>query len=287
MNKAISPASFQQIRDYVYQVAGIVIGAEKTAMVTSRLWRRLEATGCADYEAYLAFLRTSAGERERSLMLDLLTTNETYFFREQAHFKHLAEQILPAIHHRPVRIWCAAASTGEEAYSLAMVLAEQRGWDGWDLLATDISSKALTQAEHGLYRMERLENMSPHYLKTYCLRGVNEFNGQMAINAKLRARVRFARHNLLQPLIGHNLFDVIFLRNVLIYFDQPTKARVINHALARLRPGGWLILGHCESLMGMQMSLVQEAPSIYRKQPHSGDSAAVINTRRLPACESA
>jgi chemotaxis protein methyltransferase CheR len=269
MNMHISQASFNQIRDYVYRTAGITIGPEKSAMVTSRLWRRLELTGCASYEQYLAFVSSQTGCEERCLMLDLLTTNETYFFREPAHFKRLAQQILPQVKPRPVRVWCAAASTGEEPYSLAMVLADHLGMTGWDLLATDLSRKVLLQAERGLYRMERLEQMPREYLKQYCLRGVDEYQGQLAIHPALRSRVTFAQHNLLHPLVGHEKFDVIFLRNVLIYFDQPTKQLVLDRVMQNLRPDGWLILGHCESLMGLHLPLSQEVPSVYRKKVES------------------
>jgi chemotaxis protein methyltransferase CheR len=266
MNMQISQSSFNQIREYVHRTAGITIGPEKSAMVTSRLWRRLEMTACKSYEAYLAFVASNDGFEERCVMLDLLTTNETYFFREPAHFKRLAQQILPQVRPRPVRVWCAAASTGEEPYSLAMVLADHLGMNNWELLATDISRKVLMQAERGLYRMERLEQMPPQYLKQYCLRGVDEYHGQLAVHPKLRAQVKFAQHNLLHPLTGHEKFDVIFLRNVLIYFDQPTKQLVLDRVLQNLRPGGWLILGHCESLMGLTLPLSQEVPSVYRKK---------------------
>lgn len=278
MNMHISQISFNQIRDYVYRTAGITIGSEKSAMVTSRLWRRLEETGCTSYEEYLAFVTSKEGLEERCLMLDLLTTNETYFFREPAHFKRLEQQILPQINSRPVRVWCAAASTGEEPYSLAMVLADQLGIGGWDLLATDISRKVLAHAKRGLYRMERLEQMPPQYLKQFCLRGVDECQGQLAIHPQLRSKVRFAQHNLLQPLAMDDMFDVIFLRNVLIYFDLPTKQLVLDHVLQRLRPNGWLILGHCESLMGLKLPVSPEAPSIYRKNVETD-----LHRLRVPA----
>ena len=278
MNMHISQASFNQIREYIHRTAGITIGPEKSSMVTSRLWRRLELTGCASYENYLAFISSNEGVEERCLMLDLLTTNETYFFREPAHFRRLAHEILPQVRPRPVRVWCAAASTGEEPYSLAMVLADHLGINGWELLATDISRKVLAQAERGLYRMERLEQMPQQYLKQYCLRGVDEYQGQLAIHPELRKKVTFAQHNLLHPLVGHEKFDVIFLRNVLIYFDQPTKQLVLERVIQNLRPDGWLILGHCESLMGLQVPLTQEVPSVYRKKMGSS-----IDLMRVPA----
>ena len=179
---------------------------------------------------------------------------------------------------RPVRVWCAAASTGEEPYSLAMVLADHLGITGWELLATDISRKVLAQAARGLYRMERLEQMPQEYLKQYCLRGVDEYQGQLAIHPELRKKVTFAQHNLLHPLVGHEKFDVIFLRNVLIYFDQPTKQLVLERVIQNLRPNGWLILGHCESLMGLHVPLTQEVPSVYRKKV-----GASIDLIRVPA----
>lgn len=272
MNAAVdtrlSPATFNRIRDFLYRTAGIIIGAEKSSMVVSRLWRRLDKLGCADFDSYFAFVSSREGATERGHMLDLLTTNETYFFREPAHFARLKNQILPSVRSRPVRVWCAAAATGEEPYSLAMVLHDSLGPRGWELLATDISGKVLDHARRGLYRMERLEQMPPEYLKRYCRRGVDEYEGMLVIDRALRDQVRFEQHNLLQPLEDHGGFDVIFLRNVLIYFDQHTKQRVLEHLVAELRPGGWIITGHCESLFGLKLPLQQLSPSIYRCETH-------------------
>jgi len=216
-------------------------------------------------------------------MLDLLTTNETYFFREPAHFKLLREQILPQLTQREnaqraPRVWCAAASSGEEPYSLAMVMAEKLGMQGWQLLATDISGNVLDKASRGMYRMERIENMPPDYMKKYCRRGIDQYEGWMMIDRCLRARVTFAQHNLLQKPAFDDHFDVIFLRNVLIYFDQPTKQRVLENLISVLRPGGWLITGHCESLNGLSLPVQQLSPSIYR---HA--SLVSPTLQRLPA----
>jgi len=295
MNMSLSHAEFVQIRDYVRRTAGIVIGDEKMSMVVSRLWRHVEKLGFKDFGSYLQHLHTTAGAESKAQMLDLLTTNETYFFREPAHFKLLREQILP--HHMQKenrqyapRVWCAAASSGEEPYSLAMVMAEKFGLQGWQLLATDISSNVLEKASRGMYRMERIENMPDEYMKRYCRRGVDQYDGWFMIDRCLRARITFAQHNLLQrpapellssvqtQTSADNLFDVIFLRNVLIYFDQPTKQRVLDHLVSVLRPGGWLITGHCESLNGLSLPLQQQSPSIHRHLP----SASTI-PQRLPA----
>jgi len=265
MTMDISKVAFDQIRDYVYRTAGINIGADKSAMVVGRLWRRLEISKCVDYEAYLTFVSSAEGINERHYMLDLLTTNETYFFREPAHFDFLRHKIIQPVSRHKIKVWCGASSTGEEPYSLAMVLQEALGDHGWDLLATDISHTVLAHARAGIYRTERLDCMPEHYLKNFCLRGVNEFSGKMAIAKSLVSNVRFDHHNLLQPLATTEMFDVVFLRNVLIYFDQPTKQKVIEHILQRLRPGGWLIVGHCESIQGFKNEMSLVTPSIYRK----------------------
>ncbi|WP_049630409.1 protein-glutamate O-methyltransferase CheR [Cellvibrio sp. pealriver] len=261
----ISPFAFHKIRDYVYRTAGIVIGNDKTALVTGRLWRRLELYGHKTYEAYFAYVSSPEGAQERSTMLDLLTTNETYFFREPAHFEFLRDQIIPQQRNKPMRVWCAASSTGEEPHSIAMVLSDVMGKTDWDILATDISGKVLEHARTGVYRAERIDHIPANYLKNYCRRGIGEYEGMLAVVPSLRSRIRFEQHNLMHTRKNDEQFDVIFLRNVLIYFDQPTKQKVIENLLQCLRPGGWLILGHCESITGLNLKLTTIRPSIYRK----------------------
>lgn len=267
--KPLSPKAFQRIQEWLYRNAGIQLSAQKGSMVVSRLWRRVEALGLADFDAYLEHVFSPVGEVERAEMLDRLTTNETYFFREPGHFALLRERILPDIRDRAAKVWCAAASTGEEPYSLAMVLADQLG-QRWQLTASDICGRALQQARSGLYRMDRLDLLPRDYLKRFCRRGTGHYEGMLLIDPELRARVRFVQHNLLDAWAEPDEFDVIFLRNVLIYFDQPTRQRVLDNLCATLRPGGWLIIGHCESLAGLSLPLQQLAPSVYRmaRVPH-------------------
>lgn len=261
----ISPSAFQKIRDYVHRTAGIVIGKDKTALVTGRLWRRLELHGHKTYEAYFAYISSPEGAQERNTMLDLLTTNETYFFREPAHFEFLRDEIIPQLNGRRMRIWCAASSTGEEPHSIAMVLADTMGSADWEILATDISGKVLDHARTGVYRAERINHIPAAYLKNYCRRGIGQYEGMLAVVPSLRSRIKFEQHNLLHARKSKEQFDVIFLRNVLIYFDQATKQKVIDNLMESLRPGGWLILGHCESLTGLDIQLSTLRPSIYRK----------------------
>lgn len=282
MKSAISTAAFEQIRSYVHRTAGIQIGAEKKAMVTGRLWRRLENLGCETFEEYLAFVRTSEGASERATMLDLLTTNETYFFREPAHFELLRRKIIPAQAGQKLRVWCGASSTGEEPYSLAMVLADCRAPGSWEVFASDISGKVLEHARAGIYRMERLEYLPSDYLKRFCLRGTDEFEGKFAIAPSLRKQVRFAQHNLLEPLDDGEGFDVVFLRNVLIYFDQATKQKVLDNVLRSLRPGGWLILSHCETLQGLNVPVRMHSPSVYTKTSGVTTSGSSVTAIRSP-----
>jgi chemotaxis protein methyltransferase CheR len=265
LHSDISAFALHRIRDFVHRTAGIVIGPDKTALVTGRLWRRLALHGHTSYDAYVDFISSPAGADERKLMLDLLTTNETYFFREPAHFDFLRNDIIPHHNSGKMRVWCAASSSGEEPYSIAMVLADCLGDNRWDILATDISATVVEQARKGVYRAERINNMPADYLKRFCRRGIGEYDGMLAVEPSLRAHMNFELHNLLYPRPDHEKFDVIFLRNVLIYFDNPTKKQVINNILQVLRPGGWLILGHCESLQGLQLPIDTLRPSIYRK----------------------
>src|ERR1044071_4572938 len=159
MNMSLSRAEFAHIQQYVRRTAGIIISDEKVSMVVSRLWRHAEKLGFNDFKTYLDHLQSTQGTQSKAQMLDLLTTNETYSFREPAHFTLLREKILAQFTTRSPRIGCAAASSGEEPYSLAMVLAEKYGLQNWQLLATDISANVLEKASRGMYRMDRLENM--------------------------------------------------------------------------------------------------------------------------------
>lgn len=264
MNQRINPKAFEEIRRVMRQSAGIQIGAEKTNLVVSRLWRRLETLQCRNFDEYLTYLQSPAGTAEHQQLLDLLSTNETYFFREPAHFERLQHEILPQLSQRPVRIWSAASSSGEEAYSIAMVLADRLGWQDWRISATDVSNRVLETGRRGLYNLERLEQMPADYLRRFCKRGLGEYQGKLLIARELRARVTFTPHNLLHARADGGKFDVIFLRNVLIYFDQDTKQRVLDHLMGSLNPGGWLVIGHCDSIQGLDLPLQLVTPSVFR-----------------------
>ena len=262
----LSNQEFDFLRRMLYDTAGIHLTSEKKALVVGRLTRRIEQLGLASYGEYFRRIAGKLDPDERQWALDALTTNETYFFREPPHFAYLAEQILPTARAgETFRVWSAASSSGEEAYSIAMVLAEHLGQGAWEIIASDLSTRVLDTARRGLYAMERASKIPPAYLRQYCLKGTGPQDGYFIIEPWLRQRVRFMQINLMQPLPRLGLFDVIFLRNVLIYFDVDTKRRVVESLLPALRPGGHFFSGHSESLTGLVQGLRAIKPAIYLK----------------------
>jgi chemotaxis protein methyltransferase CheR len=263
---AITPAEFGQIQRFIQQRAGIHLAATKQSLVCGRLRKRLSACGVASYGDYLALLAGPGGGAEAQTAVDLLTTNETYFFREPKHFDFLHE-VARQPGSATFRFWSAASSSGEEAYSAAMVLDQARQGRPFEILGTDISARMLARACRAHYPMQRLEHFPDGYLKRYCLRGQGEHAGSLLIDPGLRGKVRFAQANLTSVLPRLGQFDMVFLRNVMIYFNHATKAQVVARVVACLKPGGYLCIGHSENLGDLQTGLNQLAPSIYQK-PH-------------------
>lgn len=261
----LSSTAFKRIQAFFQKQSGIFISDNKHQLIITRLRTHMLSLGFKDFDRYSVYLTESASQIERTQVVDLLTTNETYFFREPDHFTQLANMMLPKIQHRPLRVWCAAASSGEEPYSLAMVLNENLGPTGWELTASDLSMRVLETAELGLYRMQRLEFMPPEYLKKYCRRGVGPYEGMFMVDSELRKRVNFVQHNLLESAANLGQFDIIFVRNVMIYFDADVKNQVLQNLYSQLRPGGWLVTSHSESLIGLDTPLKSVRPSIYRR----------------------
>lgn len=260
----LADAEFETLRKLLYSAVGINLTPEKKALVSGRLGKRISDLGLSSFGEY--FRRITGDAQERQWAFNALTTNETSFFREPQHFAHLTEVILPN-HPRgeTFRIWSAASSTGEEPYSIAMVLAERLGKSDWEIFASDISTKVLEQAKRGIYPLQRADNIPKPYLRKFCLKGTGNHEGDFVVDRWLRERVRFFQVNLIGPLPDFGQFDVIFLRNVLIYFDPPTKRRVVNALLPHLKPGGHFYSGHSESLTGMVDGLTPIKPAIYRK----------------------
>lgn len=262
----LTEQDFQWIKAYLYKQAGIVLGHSKHAMVVGRLDRRLRHLGVSSYREYFKLFTTPGFEQEPKIAIDLLTTNETYFFREHRHFEFLISQILTKQRSsRPFRAWSAASSSGEEAYTLAMLFSEYRRFGGWEIFATDISSTMLKKASMGLYPIEAAEKIPGPLLKKYCLKGTGEYEGYLLVDPKLKEKVKFLYANLAGDLPNIGLFDVIFLRNVMIYFDNVIKQRLISEVEKRLHPGGYLFISHSETLSGLETSLHSVAPSVYHK----------------------
>lgn len=264
-NISISGKEFAQFQKLIFELAGICLSDAKKILLVGRLSKRLREVGCASFSDY--FQRVNGGQdaQERQIMVDLLTTNETYFFRESKHFDFLRQRAAACRKGSLFRVWSAASSSGEEAYSAAMVLAETLGNGLWEILGTDISTKVLTKALGGVYSLERTDGIPPFLLKKYCLKGVREQAGTLLIAKELRDRVSFFQCNLMEPNKGLGQFDVIFLRNVMIYFDSATKRKVVANLVPYLKGDGHLLIGHSESLNGLTDDLVLESPTIYRR----------------------
>jgi chemotaxis protein methyltransferase CheR len=268
MSNQITQTEFQQLSKLIYDIAGIVLNDSKKILLTGRLGKRLDALGLATYTQYIKHVKNKANEQELRFMVDLLTTNETYFFREPQHFDYLKNTILPEVKAgSPFRVWSAAASTGAEAYTIAMVVADKLGLDAdWEIYGSDISHSVLELARRGLYKMDEKSKIPTEYLKKYCLKGVREQEGYLLMDSRLRQHMRFEQMNLnVEKLRKPGDFDVIFLRNMLIYFDVPTKKRVVENLIPALKPQGYFIVGHSETLNGVTNLLTQTKPTIYRR----------------------
>lgn len=264
---AISDVEFGRFRDLMRRTAGVELAPSKKQLVSGRLGRRLRAHGLKSFSDYYQLVVGGTQADELDRVVDLLTTHETYFFREPKHFEFLAADVLPRLRGADaLRVWSAASSTGEEAYSLAMVLMDHLGAGAcWEVFGSDISHEVLKEAATGVYAMNRIDGIPGDYLRRFCLRGIGTREGTLRIDAALRRRVRFAPANLNDSLAGVGQFDIVFLRNVLIYFDLPGKQQIVHRVLGQLKPHGWLFIGHAETLNGVSTSVRQERPTIYRK----------------------
>jgi len=266
-NPSITDQEFSRFQALIYKIAGIQLSDAKKVLVVGRLSRRLKHYGMTSFAQYYQLVTSHEEKGELQTMVDLLTTNETYFFREPKHFEFLSQELLPQVRPgSPYAIWSAACSSGEEPYTLAMVLADKLGMNApWKITASDISTAVLARAQTGHYPMERTEGIPQAYLKKFCLKGVRSEAGTLLICKELRSRIDFRQVNLTQPAPDVGPFDVIFLRNVMIYFDMDTKRQVVANLLTRLKPGGHFIVGHSESLNGITDKLITIRPTIYRK----------------------
>lgn len=268
MERAISDGEFSQFQALMQQVAGIHLPQSKKPLVSGRLSKRLRARGISNYGDYYRLIVGGSEPAELQAAIELLTTNETYFFREPGHFDFLAREVLPELRQGAgFRAWSAASSSGEEAYSIAMVLMDKLGESRpWEVFGSDINGRVLDVARGATYGTARNEDgIPPEYRRRFCLRGTGTMTGKLRVVESVRERVRFAQLNLNGDLKSAGEFDVIFLRNVMIYFDMDMKRRVIAALQRQLKPNGWLFIGHSESLNGVTDDFRQMRPTIYRR----------------------
>lgn len=291
---SLSPRLFTRFQRLIYDESGIWLGEHKQALLTGRLARRLRLLGLENMEDYLHLVTQPDQQHERAVMIDCITTNQTHFFREPRHFDFLARDIFPQWHdaalfgERPkiLRVWSTACSSGEEPYSLAMLLLKhfpaEQGWE-IEVLATDICTRVLEKARAALYPIEKAKEIPSEFLRNYMLKGRGEQREFMKVTQEIHRIVRFARANLhadSYPVFG--FFDLIFCRNVLIYFDQHSKQKVIAGILRHLAPAGLLFVGHSEHLGSTISGLKSVAPTVYALAPtnahlagHTGSPAAI------------
>jgi chemotaxis protein methyltransferase CheR len=282
----LSDHDFKRFSDLVYQKCGINLHDGKKTLVRARLGKRLRQGGFKDFNAYYRFVSKADNEQELVQLLDAISTNLTSFFREEKHFDFLKERLFPSFlekSQRKIRIWSAGCSSGEEPYSLAMCTFEYFGLNnGLDMsiLASDISTRVLSQAQKGVYRQERVINIKEPILRKYFQKGVGRQTGNVRVKAFVRDRVRFERINLMEPFPFKEKFDIIFCRNVMIYFDADIRRRLLAELHRLLAPKGLLFVGHSENLTGMISDFRSAAPSIYVTNTSFIDEIRQIINRR-------
>ncbi|HEX5354669.1 MAG TPA: protein-glutamate O-methyltransferase CheR [Aquabacterium sp.] len=261
----LSERSFNVVADVFHRVSGIRLVPAKRQLVIGRLQKLATEKGLSSLDEYVDKVIKGGDESELVRVVDRLTTNETYFFREPAHFEFLADLLSRRRPGQEFRVWSAASSSGEEAYSIAMLLADKIGPSGWKIVGTDLSTAMVDAARKALYPMERARNTSPQYLKRFCMRGSGPYEGQLLVNKELRANVSFEQANLMQPLPDIGKFDVVFLRNVLIYFEPDAKLDIVRRVAPLIKPGGFLFTGHSESLSNLPTGLTSVKPAVYAR----------------------
>jgi chemotaxis protein methyltransferase CheR len=263
----LSSRDFTRLKQFIYTECGINLTDAKRTMLEARLQKRLKQLSIPTFSQYCDYLFSKEGQDdELTHMIDQVTTNKTDFFREPAHFDYLTRKVLPEITltQRSVTVWSAGCSSGEEPYTLAMVLKEY-GCD-FMVLATDISTKVLDKAQRAVYDGEQVAPIPDAFKKKYLLKSKNPAQKLYRVIPELREHVRFRRLNFMEGDFGfREPMDVIFCRNVIIYFDKPTQERLLNKFCNYLSPKGYIFMGHSETLLGMDVPLVPVAPTVYRR----------------------
>jgi chemotaxis protein methyltransferase CheR len=269
----LTHAEFQRLSSFIYDELGIKLPDMKKVMLESRLQRRLRDLGMTSFKDYIDYVFSKHGrDNEMVHMFDVVTTNKTDFFRENMHFEYMNQFILKEVAQKNsnfVNIWSAGCSSGEEPYTLTIVLSEaiENGLiSDFKILATDISTRILKMAVDAIYPLNRIEDIPLHLKKKYFLKSKDTLNKTARVIPELRRKITFERLNFMDDVYPINqIFDIVFCRNVIIYFDHQTQERVITKLCSKLKTGGYLFLGHSESIAGMNLPLVNVKPTVFRK----------------------
>jgi chemotaxis protein methyltransferase CheR len=274
----LTDPDFRRLSGFIEGELGIRMPEGKRIMLESRLQKRLRRFGFTTYKQYVDYVFSPEGrETELINMIDAVTTNKTDFFREPDHFEYLVDRILPAALardgagiSRPFAVWSAGCSTGEEPYTIAMVLEERRSLDprfSYHIFASDLSTQVLEKAKNAVYEEAKAEVVPLSFKKKYMLRSKDKDKNLVRMKPEIRSRISFERINFMDDRYPvSEAFDVVFCRNVIIYFERQIQEAILRKLCAHLRPGGWLILGHSETLTGMTMPLKGVAPTIYERR---------------------
>jgi len=274
-NAQLTDEEFQRLSEFIYNESGIKMPPIKRIMLQSRLQKRLRDLKVQNFKDYCDYVFSKAGQMSEIIhMLDVVSTNKTDFYREAVHFDFLTTDVLPDFYkggsgNKTIKVWSAGCSSGEEPYTISMVLYDfgesHPGFD-YSILGTDLSTVILQKAVDAVYRLDRVEAIPLDIKKRHFLKSKETVNPTVKLAPHIRKKVHFARLNFMENTydVGE-MFDVVFCRNVLIYFDRPTQERVINKLCSRLKPGGFFFLGHSESVMNMDVPLMQVKPTIFRR----------------------
>lgn len=269
----ISARNFERLASYIYDYSGIKMPSSKRTMLEGRLRRRLRSTGHSTFDAYCDHLFRNDGlEAESVYLIDAVTTNKTDFFREPKHFDYMTSHMLPEFHQaglRRLRVWSAACSTGAEPYTLAMVMQDymdRHGGPDYEIVGSDLSTDVLEAALRGVYSHEMITPVPAEMRQRWVMAARDPKRREVRIHPQLRAKLALARLNLMDEsyTVG-DAFDMIMCRNVMIYFDKPTQAKVLKRLCDRLKRGGYLYIGHSESITGIELPLVSVANTVFRK----------------------
>lgn len=274
-DECISSGDYSRLRDLVYREAGIALGPSKKVMLEGRIRRRLKALSLDSYSDYCGYLFSDRGLREELIhFIDVVTTNKTDFFREPRHFEFLTAQLLPerarsGDPRKPLLVWSAGCSTGEEPYTLAMVLSEfELAHPGFSfrILATDVSTMVLEKAERGIYSIDAVRPVPQMLRAKYLMRGREPGSSRVRVVPELRRSIEFRRVNFMESDYEiAEKFDAVFCRNVIIYFDRPTQQSILGKLTQCLLPGGYLFMGHAETLHELDLPVTQVAPALFRR----------------------